>query len=167
MNIKFGRKIFDKIIAATKPDEALGEDPINVFDPEFGADFMLKQTVVSGYPNYDSSQFSSKKPISGGKARIDEVLSQCFDLSQEVTPDKFKTAEELKSKFDWVMGGSSGTAKNAEEKDYDSELDELTKLAETKPKEEKKPRKAPPVPVATEEDTDDSDAAFFAALAND
>ncbi len=157
---KFGKKIFDKIIQAAKPDEALGEEPINIFDPVEGADFALKQIVVSGFPNYDQSKFGSKKSIAGGQKRIDEVLEQCFDLNLEVAPDKFKSAEELKKKFLWVTGAEDTQKAQS---NYDKELDELTKIAADPTPE--KPKKSPPMPKA--EDSEDDDAAFFSSLLTD
>lgn len=163
---KYGKKIFDKIVSAAKPDEDLGEDPINVFDPEEGADFLLRMTIVANFPNYDTSKFSSKKPIAGGKKKIDEVLSQCYKLEDEVTADKFKTPEELKKKFLWVTGQDAPRSTPAA--DYDKELDELAKIAEEAPapKAAAKPaasKKAPPVVTADDED----ETAFFNSLVND
>ena len=162
---KYGKKIFDKIVSAAKPDEDLGEDPINVFDPEEGADFLLRMTIVANFPNYDTSKFSSKKPIAGGKKKIDEVISACYKLEDEVTADKFKTPEELKKKFLWVTGQDAPRSTPAA--DYDAELDELTKIAEEAPaKPAAKPAakaKAPPVVTADDED----DTAFFNSLVND
>lgn len=161
---KYGKKIFDKIIQAAKPDETLGEDPINVFDTLEGADFILRQTEVAGFPNYDQSKFGSKKPITGGQKRIDEVLAQCHDLNLEIAPSKFKTPEELKKKFLWVTGQETKT----EPSSYDKELDELTKIAneptpKSEAKVESKPRKTPPMPAADPGD-DSSDEDFFKNL---
>lgn len=158
-----GKKIFDKITSAAKPDESLGDEPINVFDPQSGADFLLRQTIVASYPNYDSSRFSAKKPIAGGDARIAEVLGQCYDLNLEVSPDKFKTYDELKDKFLWVTGQKEGRGKAAPAPaaGYDAELDKIAKVAA----EEKPAAKKPPVVTASSTD-DDDDAAFFANLMN-
>lgn len=162
---KYGQKIFNKIVAAAKPDEDLGEEPINVFDPESGADFLLKQTIVAGFPNYDGSKFSSKKPITGGAKRIQEVLDKCFDINLEVAADKFKTPEELERKFNWVLGiDKQVAAKKATAVDYDEELESLAKIAEAPV--EKKVTKKPPMPVATPEDADD-DEAFFKSLVSE
>ncbi len=159
---KFGQKIFNKIVAAAKPDADLGEDPINAFDPESGADFLLKQTQVAGFPNYDGSKFSSKKPIVGGAKRIDEVLSQCFDINLEVAADKFKTAEELEKKLNWVLGlDDKSAAKKAGAKAYDEELDELTKIAAEPTPAPKPSKKTPPMPKVEDVTTDDEDDAEF------
>jgi hypothetical protein len=162
---KYGKKIFDKIVSAAKPDEDLGEEPINVFDPEEGADFLLRMTIVANFPNYDTSKFSSKKPIAGGKKRIDEVLSQCYNLEDEVTPDKFKSPEDLKKKFLWVTGADA--QKSTPAADYDAELDELSKIAnvpeEVKPTAKTVKPKSVPVVQAADED----DSAFFQSLIDD
>jgi hypothetical protein len=164
---KFGKKIFDKIVSAAKPDEDLEEEPINVFDPEEGADFLLRMTIVANFPNYDTSKFSGKKPIAGGKKKIDEVLSACYKLEDEVAADKFKTPEELKKKFLWVTGGEDAQ-KSTPAADYDKELDALAKIAEEVPATKAAakpaaPKKAPPAVTAPDEDEE----AFFNSLVND
>lgn len=159
----YGKKIFDKIVATIKPEEDLGEEPINVFDPMSGADFLLRQTIVAGFPNYDSSKFSSKKALAGGdKAKIDAILEQCYDLSEETAADKFKTYDELKDKFLWVTGQKEvKAAKKQQAEDYDSELDALTKIAaEETPAKSKKAN----VEKAVESSDDDSDENFFKSL---
>ena len=158
---QYGKKIFEKIVEAAKPDASLGEEPINAFDPVSGADFLLKQTVVAGYPNFDQSRFSSQKPLfAGDQAKIDKVLEQCFDINEEIAPSKFKTYEELKSKFLWVTGQDKPTARaKPSVADYDAELDSLAKAAETK----QVAKKSPPIATMSKEDSDD-DSAFFANL---
>ena len=161
---KFGQKIFSKIVAAAKPDESLGEEAVNVYDPELGADFLLKQTQVAGFPNYDQSRFGPKKALGNAK-KIQEVLDQCFDINLEVAADKFKSPEELTKKFLWVTGGD---AVKAAEKEYDKELDELTKAAAHAeiPAPKSTPKKGPPMPKA-EDVSEDDDAAFFASLVSE
>lgn len=159
MKFEYGKKIFDKIVAAAKPEADLGEEPVNAFDPKTGADFLYKQTVVAGFPNYDQSKFSSSKPLAGGNdAKIQEILDRCHDINEEIAPDKFKSYEELKKKFLWVTGAEQ---KAAARKEYDTELDELAKIANEKPV-AAKPAKAPP--VATAVASDDDDDAFFRSL---
>ena len=59
---KFGKKIFDKITEAMKP-EFEDETPINPFDFWEGANFKLKIRKVDGYWNYDKSEFDSPSAI--------------------------------------------------------------------------------------------------------
>ena len=166
----FGKKIFDKICAAAKPDEDLGEDPINVFDPVNGADFLLRQTVVAGFPNYDSSKFSSKKAILGNdQKKIDAILGQCYDLSEEIAADKFKTYAELKDKFLWVTGQAEvKAAKKQKAEDYDSELEELTKIAsDDTPIVPAKNKVKSQAKVSAPADDSSSDEDFFKSLLQD
>ena len=158
IKFKFGAKIFAKIVAAAKPDEDLGEEAVNVFDPSEGADFLLRQTVVAGFPNYDGSKFGPKKAIPGGQKKIDELLAKCFVLENEITPDKFKSEEDLKKKFLWVTGGEDKKGPSS----YDKELDELTKIA-AEPAAPTPKKASPPMPKATDAD-DEDDSAFFASL---
>ena len=53
---RFGKKIFDKLMAAMQP-EFEDESPINPFDFWEGANFKLKIRKVDGYWNYDKSEF--------------------------------------------------------------------------------------------------------------
>ena len=53
---RFGKKIFDKMMAAMQP-EFEDETPINPFDFWEGANFKLKIRKVDGYWNYDASSF--------------------------------------------------------------------------------------------------------------
>lgn len=168
MKFKYGKKIFDKIIAAAKPDESLGEDPINAFDPHKGADFILKQKRVSDYPNYDESRFGSAKPMFGGDdTKIDAVLGKCYSLKEEIAPSKFKSKEELERKFKWVMG-ITDSPKAAQKQAYDEELDTIAESV--KADVEKATPKVTPkktVPTPTESPTDDDDDAFFKSLIED
>jgi hypothetical protein len=174
----FGQKIFDKIVSAAKPPEVLDEDadpvePINAFDPYEGANFNLKMAQVDGFPNYDKSTFSSKRPmLKGDEDKIKEVLSKCYDLNIEVSREKMKSYDELKKRYLWVMGLSTPAAnkdKPAARTDEDDELDKLAKSAQsekvkTAPKAEEKAKpKATPAPSVSDDDDDE----FLKSLIND
>lgn len=179
---KYGQKIFDKIVAAAKPEAVEGFDdiaePINAFSPINGADFLLVQTVVQEFPNYDGSKFSSKKPLfKGDEDKIAEVMDKLFDLNVEVSPAKMKSYDELKKKYLWVMNIQEKKSETGD-KAVDEELDKLSKIAksetpakstpkEDKPTPAKSTPKEPPVPVSSASDDEDDDAAFFSSLIND
>lgn len=168
---KFGQKIFDKIVAATKPDESLGEQAINPFDPHTGANFSIKQKKVMNFPNYDESKFGSSQPLCGGKEKeMSEILSQCYDLSLEIAPEKFKSYADLKKRFLFVIGQeestkgkpTQGRVNQASQDDFDAgdaELSKLAEMASTPPK-----KSGPPLPVMDSGAGDDDDAAFFKSL---
>jgi len=165
---KMPKKMFAKIVAAAKPDADLGAEPINAFDPMTGADFKLVRTIVSKFPNYDTSTFGAAKPLFGGdKKKIDAVLAKCYDLKADVAPEKFKSYDELKKKFEWVTGVSkSNGAARAQQAAQDPELDALAELAASeKPKATNPAKRVAAVPTPSMPEDDDD--AFFSSLVND
>jgi len=152
---KFGKKIFDKITEAMKP-EFEDESPINPFDFWKGANFKLKIRKVDGYWNYDKSEFDSKTSIKPNDEAIEELWNKQYPLKPFLAPDNFKSYDELKAKLDKVLSGvrSTGTAEDVAippaksnnspvvnetvdtsstpitDKDSDETLDYFSKLAE-------------------------------------
>ncbi len=152
---KFGKKIFDKITEAMKP-EFEDEKPINPFDFWEGANFKLKIRKVDGFWNYDKSEFDSKTPVKSNDEAIEELWNKQYPLKPFLAPDNFKSYDELKAKLDKVLTGvrSTGTAEDVAippatthnspvvketvdtsstvnaDKDSDETLDYFSKLAE-------------------------------------
>ena len=110
---KFGKKIFDKITEAMKP-EFEDEKPINPFDFWEGANFKLKIRKVDGFWNYDKSEFDSKTPIKPNDEAIEEIWTKQYPLKPFLAPDNFKSYDELKAKLDKVLSGvrNTGTAED-------------------------------------------------------
>jgi len=110
---KFGKKIFDKITEAMKP-EFEDEKPINPFDFWEGANFKLKIRKVDGYWNYDKSEFDSSSAIKDNDDSIQQIWDKQFALKPFLAPENFKSYDELKAKVDKVLSGSrsTGTAEN-------------------------------------------------------
>ena len=110
---KFGKKIFDKITEAMKP-EFEDEKPINPFDFWEGANFKLKIRKVDGYWNYDKSEFDSPTPIKENDEAIEQVWDKQYALKPFLAPENFKSYDELKAKLDKVLLGtrSTGTAED-------------------------------------------------------
>ena len=152
---KFGKKIFDKITEAMKP-EFEDESPINPFDFWEGANFKLKIRKVDGFWNYDKSEFDSKTAVKPNDEAIEEIWTKQYPLKPFLAPDNFKSYDELKAKLDKVLSGvrSTGTAEDVAippaksnnspvvnetvdtsstpitDKDSDETLDYFSKLAE-------------------------------------
>ena len=105
---KFGKKIFDKITEAMKP-EFEDEKPINPFDFWEGANFKLKIRKVDGYWNYDKSEFDSPTAIKDNDDAIQQVWDKQYALKPFLAPENFKSYDELKSKLDKVLTGSRST----------------------------------------------------------
>ena len=104
MLYKYGKKIFDKIMAAMQP-EFEDEEPINPFDFWQGADFKIKIKKVAGYWNYDSSEFARQTPLLDGDDDALEALWKTeHSLAELVAADKFKDYDSLKKRLDYVLG---------------------------------------------------------------
>jgi len=110
---RFGKKIFDKITEAMKPDFE-DETPINPFDFWEGANFKLKIRKVDGYWNYDKSEFDSPSAVFDNDEAIEELWNKQFPLKPFLAPENFKSYDELKAKLDKVLTGvrNTGTAED-------------------------------------------------------
>ena len=101
---RYGKKIFEKIKKAIEPEyeQDTPFDPFHVLD---GANFRLRQKKQAGFPNYDDSVFESPSPLlKGDEKAILQALNGLRSLTEIVSPDKFKSYDDLKKKLDRVMG---------------------------------------------------------------
>ena len=105
---KFGKKIFDKITEAMKP-EFEDEKAINPFDFWEGANFKLKIRKVDGYWNYDKSEFESPSKVKESDEEIEALWKKQYPLKEFSAPTNFKSYDELKAKFERVVYGSGKT----------------------------------------------------------
>jgi len=126
---KFGKKIFEKIQEAMQP-EFEDETPVNPFDFWEGANFKLKVRKVSGFVNYDKSEFDSPAPLMGGDdEQLENIWNQQYSLTEIVDPKNFKTYEELKEKMHRVIGedirATETVQKTAEVTEFSSETEEV------------------------------------------
>ena len=125
---EYGKKIHDKIIEKLSPPEVpdgfTPENPVNVFDFEEGANFMLQAAQVSGYRNYDKSKFDSQSEFLGGDdAKLKEVFDSINSLQELVAPSEFKSYDELKAKFEKVVHGTTST-RSAETQELEETYEE-------------------------------------------
>lgn len=165
---KYGQKIFEKINDLLHPTIE-GEESINPFDFWDGCNFKLRISKVAGYPNYDKSQFDSVSPLLGGdESKIEAVWTSEYSLSEFIDPKQFKSYDELKVKFEKVVGNVSGKrTRTAAEVDAPKEQEApqpSRSRAPRKPKEVEAPtveEDAPPFDEGTEED----ELAYFEKLA--
>lgn len=111
---EFGKKIFDKIMDLMQPsfpDEA----PVNPFDLDRGADFVLKIRKVEGYRNYDKSEFRSPSALfDGNESKQGAVAENLHSLAEFTDPKSYKTYAELNRKLLDVLGESSAAANQVE-----------------------------------------------------
>ena len=123
---KFGKKIYDKILAAMQP-EFEDETPINPFDFWTGANFKLKLVKKDGYWNYDKSEFASPSPLlDGDDDELERIYKSLSNLNDFTDPKEFKSYDDLKKRLEYTLG-LRGTPKNqdpevvAEEEDWERE----------------------------------------------
>jgi hypothetical protein len=107
MIYQFGQKIFDKLTAAMQPEFA-DEEAINPFDIIEGANFRIKIKIVSGYWNYDSSEFEKASPLSDDQEKLEAVFNAQHDVHEMVDPSSFKSYNELQEKLMMVVGENVG-----------------------------------------------------------
>ena len=132
---KFGKKIFDKIKEAMKPEFA-DEKAINPFDFWEGANFKLKIRKVDGYWNYDKSEFEGVSQLKESDGDIKAIWEKQYPLKPFVDPSNFKTYDELKEKLNRVITGTQTTT-TVDEVDLPPQQStssvEMPKVNESKP----------------------------------
>tara|TARA_A100001035_G_scaffold256662_1_gene232077 strand:+ start:1052 stop:2026 length:975 start_codon:yes stop_codon:yes gene_type:complete len=116
---KFGKKIFDKIMAAMQP-EFEDETPINPFDFWAGANFKLKIRKVDGYWNYDKSEFDSPAALLDDDDALEALWKKQYSLAAMTAEDQFKTYEQLQTRLDYVLG-RKGTPRLQDEEVQDED----------------------------------------------
>jgi hypothetical protein len=156
---KYGKKIFDKIMAAMQPEFA-DETPINPFDLWKGANFKLKIRKVEGYWNYDKSEFADPTALSPSDAELERIYKDEHSLAQFVSMDNFKTYDELKQRLDIVLGntGFASTPSRYQEED-DDEFEPMSVVTGKK--------SSPELPKYSSVSDDDDQLSYFARLAEE
>tara|TARA_Y100000589_G_scaffold121698_2_gene116046 strand:+ start:1764 stop:2666 length:903 start_codon:yes stop_codon:yes gene_type:complete len=101
---KFGTTIFNKITEALDP-KFDDEDPIDPFDMwETGANFKIRMKMKGDYLNYDDSAFDKTSALHDDDKFLEAIYNKITPLQELVDPANFKTYEQLKARFDKVMG---------------------------------------------------------------
>lgn len=101
---KYGKKIHDKIVEKMNPID--GDDPVNVFDFWSGANFRLKIKDQGGFRNYDSSVFDGPSVLDNDDKKLEQIWTQMTPLGEFLDPKNFKSYDELKARFNKVVGMS-------------------------------------------------------------
>ena len=104
---KFGKKIFDLINDKMNP-EFDDETPVNPFDLWNGCNFRLRARKVAGFRNYDKSEFDSQTALADDDAELERIWNTQYSLEELIAPDQFKSYDELKSRFEKVIGAGGG-----------------------------------------------------------
>lgn len=154
---KYGKKIFDKLTAAMQP-EFEDEQAIDPFDFWQGANFKLKAKNVAGYRNYDSSEFAAQGALLDDDDAMEAIWKKQFSLAEFVSPDQFKTYEELEKRLKSVLNQKDAAASIREQEDeYESYSQVLTKEDKVMEEVEESYRKAKTAPTPTIQKSSSSD----------
>jgi len=162
---KYGKKIFDKLTAAMQP-EFEDETAIDPFDFWQGANFKLKAKNVAGYRNYDSSEFSPQGALLDDDDALEAIWKKQYSLAEFVSPDQFKSYDELKKRLDSVLGSKSSVRLDEEvedEEDYRGPVKELDDDLRSELNNLQPTRRA----AVEEDEDDDSTLSYFARLAEE
>ena len=155
---RFGKKIFDKITEAMKP-EFEDETPINPFDFWEGANFKLKIRKVDGYWNYDKSEFEGPSAVFDNDEAIEELWNKQFPLKPFLAPENFKSYDELKAKLDKVLSGVRNTGTAEDVAIPPATAANVPNVAETV--------SSPSTPTTTTDDDSDETLSYFSKLAEE
>lgn len=157
---KYGKKIFDKLASATKP-EFDDETPISPFDLWEGADFKLKIRKADGYPNYDKSEFDSPKPLSEDDKVLQTIWEKTHSLQEFLEEKHFKSYDQLKTRLVKVLALDGSVVKERTKTAEDS----LPWDEEAAPPPQQKAKAAPKQKAQSLDDDDDSETMnFFESL---
>ena len=162
---KYGKKIFDKIMAAMQP-EFEDEQAIDPFDFWSGANFKLKAKNVAGYRNYDSSEFANPGPLLDDDDALEAIWKKQYSLAEFVAPDQFKTYDELKARLHSVLGSKTSVRLDEEQGDEEEYSRGSTKELDDDLRSEINNLK-PTRRAAVDDDDDDDALSYFSKLAAD
>lgn len=120
---RYGQKIFDKITESMFPP--LPDEPkIVPFDFWSGANFKLSIRQVAGYRNYDLSKFDAPSKLVESDDELEKIWKSEYSLLEFLSPEKFKSYDELKVILDEAIGCDSSS---------DAAFDAVTAKVITKP----------------------------------
>jgi len=150
---RYGKKIFDMVSSMANP-EFEDETQVDVFNLWDGANFKLKIRKLDGYSNYDKSEFVTAAPLLDDDDKMETVWKSQHSLEEFVNENNFKTFDELKTRLDMVLAGTTKVGSAAA-------------IMESAPVASPKVDTAPvPAPSVTQDDEDDT-MDYFQKLANE
>ena len=150
---QYGKNIFDKIMDQMQP-QFQDEDPMNPFDFWEGANFKLKIQQVSGYPNYDKSEFAGQAPLSEDDPYLEAIYDKMYDLNEWIDPVNYKSYDELEQRLHLVLGQIEAPRSTSQQV-------ELEQVREPAPMRQKQA----PEPASVSTNDDEDALSYFAQLA--
>ena len=104
---KYGSQVHKKIASAMQP-EFEDKEAFDPFDFWKGANFRIRiKRGENKMPNYEDSAFEAITPLFDGKdAELEKIWNQEYDITEFISEKNFKSYEELKSRFERVIGAN-------------------------------------------------------------
>jgi hypothetical protein len=119
----YGKRIFDMLQDAAFP-QFEGMARIDAFDMENGANFNLRARKHDGFVTYDKSSFAEPGPaVNGGEKALEAIWRAEYSLVDLIAPSEFKSYDELKKKFDKVVGRSGPVRSDDDDVPFDMPSD--------------------------------------------
>lgn len=127
---EFGTKLKDKFFSWMKPSEdelALGTTPKPLYNPVSSYNIKLKAHRGSNtFVSYENSEvFGELTSIIPGKKVSEEdalkyLADNCYDLNEFLSPEYYKSYNELKAKFEGYLGGVTTPTKSKPKQEENS-----------------------------------------------
>lgn len=153
----YGKKIFDKLTDISTPDELDGTEGIDPFNFWEGANFRLRSQTVENYRNYDKSAFDNPTPVSEDDDEIEKIWNAQHSLAEVISPDKFKSYDELQARLNRVLGSVVRNTTIADDM-VDGTMDDVLP-------ERQKPKRDAPQQKAKAEPAEEDEEEYFRSLA--
>ena len=103
---KFGSKLLSKFTSVLEPsdsDKALGVQPIQLFHPQLGANVFLKIKKDGPFFTYDDTIIQAPSSVCTDE-ELPAMIKQTHVLSEFLSPEHYKSYEELAKKLAFVEG---------------------------------------------------------------
>ncbi len=145
-------------------------NPFDLFGPSGtnpgGANFKLKIRKNSdGFRSYEKSVFADPASLFEDEDQMEEIWKKAYSLQEIISPDKFKSPEELKERFLKVVGNQAkGGSTGPEASEPEPEPSKVTKQKKTAP-EESPPWEEETPALETASGGDDEDLDYFKGIA--
>ena len=120
---KFGTTIFNKISEAMNPKFADDEiiDPFDMW--ETGSNFKIRMKMKGDYLNYDDSSFDKTSALHDDDKFLEAIYNKITPIQNLVDPSNFKTYEQLKARFDKVIGKTQTRTRPTQDTEQVVEVD--------------------------------------------
>lgn len=105
--LNFGTQIYRIISKAMAGDKEVMQDPVDIYDPYEGANFLIRKEFNGTTPEYINSKFLPQTKIKPTDEEIGAILSNTYNLDEFLAEDKFPSLEKVEAFVNVLRGNSS------------------------------------------------------------